>query len=176
MRGSRSMTCIGRRRSCSREKGGNVRVGLADGRTVPLTGPRNALRGLKLHDAVYVRLTETKGGQGQGQHRPCGTPGTADGAGRRGGAGEPDRAHPGDGRRLFLSAEPAQPGDAIAAPAGLGDQAGQLPGRARARDCSRTRWCATSPSACRRSAAPMPVPAPRITGRRGTMTAAAAGS
>jgi penicillin-binding protein 1A len=47
------------------EKGGNVRVGLADGRTVPLTGPRNALRGLKLHDAIYVRLTETKGAKGK---------------------------------------------------------------------------------------------------------------
>ena len=53
------------------EKGGNVRVGLTDGRIVPLTGPRNAMRSLKLHDAVYVRVTETKGGrQGQGRrHR-----------------------------------------------------------------------------------------------------------
>jgi penicillin-binding protein 1A len=47
------------------EKGGNVRVGLADGRTVPLTGTRNALRSLKLYDAIYVRLTETKGAKGK---------------------------------------------------------------------------------------------------------------
>jgi len=46
------------------EKGGNVRVGLTDGRIVPLTGARNAMRNLKLHDAVYVRLTETKGAKG----------------------------------------------------------------------------------------------------------------
>ena len=51
------------------ESGGNIRVGLTDGRIVPLTGPRNAMRSLKLHDAVYVRLTETKGGR-QGQGRP----------------------------------------------------------------------------------------------------------
>jgi penicillin-binding protein 1A len=46
------------------EKGGNVRVGLTDGRIVPLTGARTAMRNLKLHDAVYVRLTETKGAKG----------------------------------------------------------------------------------------------------------------
>ena len=47
------------------EKSGNVKVGLADGRIVPLSGARNALRNLKLHDAVYVRLTETKGAKGK---------------------------------------------------------------------------------------------------------------
>ena len=56
------MTCTGRRRWCSKKRGGNVRVGLADGRIVPLTGPRNAMRSLKLYDAVYVRVTETQGG------------------------------------------------------------------------------------------------------------------
>jgi penicillin-binding protein 1A len=44
------------------EKNGNVRVGLTDGRVLPLTGPRNAVRSLKLHDAVYVRVTETRSG------------------------------------------------------------------------------------------------------------------
>lgn len=44
------------------EKSGNVRVGLADGRVVPLAGSRNALRTLKLYDAVYVRVTETRSG------------------------------------------------------------------------------------------------------------------
>ncbi len=47
------------------EKGGNIRVGLSDGRIVPLTGARNSLRNLKLHDAVYVNLTETKGAKGK---------------------------------------------------------------------------------------------------------------
>ena len=43
------------------ERGGNVRVGLADGRIVPLTGPRNAMRSLKLHDAVYVAPDRDQG-------------------------------------------------------------------------------------------------------------------
>ncbi|MPZ37638.1 MAG: glycosyl transferase [Rhizobiales bacterium] len=47
------------------EKNGNIRVGLADGRVVPLTGPRTALRSLKLHDAIYVRLTETRRARGK---------------------------------------------------------------------------------------------------------------
>ena len=51
------------------DRGGNVKVGLADGRIVPLTGARDAMRNLKLHDAVYVRLTETKGAGRQGQEQ-----------------------------------------------------------------------------------------------------------
>jgi membrane carboxypeptidase/penicillin-binding protein len=47
------------------DKNGNIRVGLTDGRIVPLNGPRTAMRNLKLHDAVYVRLTETKGAKGK---------------------------------------------------------------------------------------------------------------
>jgi penicillin-binding protein 1A len=43
------------------DRPGNIRIGLADGRVVPLAGGR-AVRSLKLHDAVYVRLTETKSG------------------------------------------------------------------------------------------------------------------
>ena len=63
MRGCRSTTCIGRRRWWLEAAGGNVRVGLADGRIVPLTGrAQRACASLKLHDAVYVRVTETRGG------------------------------------------------------------------------------------------------------------------
>jgi penicillin-binding protein 1A len=40
--------------------GPNVQVGLPDGRVAPLTGPRVAIRNLKLHDAIFVRVTETK--------------------------------------------------------------------------------------------------------------------
>ncbi|MCC6889175.1 MAG: transglycosylase domain-containing protein [Hyphomicrobiales bacterium] len=47
------------------ERAGNVRVGLADGRVVPLSGGRNTLRSLKVHDAVYVRIAETKGAKGK---------------------------------------------------------------------------------------------------------------
>jgi membrane carboxypeptidase/penicillin-binding protein len=45
--------------------GGNVKVGLTDGRVVPLTGPRAAIRNLKLHDAVFVRITETRAAKGR---------------------------------------------------------------------------------------------------------------
>lgn len=41
------------------DRPGAIRVGLADGRIVPLSGGR-AIRSLKLHDAVYVRLSESK--------------------------------------------------------------------------------------------------------------------
>ena len=123
------------------ERGGNVRVGLSDGRIVPLTGPRNAHA---QPQAVRRRLCPRHRDAGlrrrQGQEhertrKPAaaaasdgarGTAGAADGAGRRRGAGEPDRPRPRHGRRLLLSAEPAQPGDAVAAPARLGDQADQL--------------------------------------------------
>ena len=48
------------------------------------------------------RRQEAERGQGRAAHPP-------EGAGRGAGAGEQDRPHPGDGRRLLLSAEPAQP-------------------------------------------------------------------
>jgi penicillin-binding protein 1A len=42
--------------------GDNVRVGLADGRILPLSAPKGSiLRGLKLYDVVLVRVVETKG-------------------------------------------------------------------------------------------------------------------
>ena len=50
------------------------------------------------------------------------------GAGAR--AGEQDRAHPRDGGRLLLSAEPAQPHHPVAPPARLRAQAAHLPRRA----------------------------------------------
>jgi penicillin-binding protein 1A len=37
-----------------------TRVGLTDGRVASLTGPRQAMRHLKLHDVVYVQVTETR--------------------------------------------------------------------------------------------------------------------
>jgi 1A family penicillin-binding protein len=48
------------------EKGGSrrgeaIRVGLSDGRTLPLSGPAAILRSLKLHDVIWVRVTEGKG-------------------------------------------------------------------------------------------------------------------
>src|SRR5205085_4922510 len=42
--------------------GETIRVGLADGRILPLAAGRSAmLRDLKLHDVVFVRVTEAKG-------------------------------------------------------------------------------------------------------------------
>ena len=48
------------------EKGGTrrneaIRVGLADGRTLPLSGTAAILRGLKLHDVVWVYVADGKG-------------------------------------------------------------------------------------------------------------------
>src|SRR5262249_27546594 len=40
---------------------GAIRVGLADGRTLPLSGSGAILRNLKLHDVVWVRAMEGKG-------------------------------------------------------------------------------------------------------------------
>ncbi|MGH6769939.1 MAG: penicillin-binding protein 1A [Xanthobacteraceae bacterium] len=48
--------------------GGGVKVGLADGRVVPLSGTRStALRNLKLHDVVYVRVIEAAARAGKGR-------------------------------------------------------------------------------------------------------------
>jgi membrane carboxypeptidase/penicillin-binding protein len=44
---------------------GAVKVGLTDGRVVPLTGVRTAMSKLRLYDAVFVRLTEIKGARGK---------------------------------------------------------------------------------------------------------------
>ena len=63
----------------------------------------------------------------------------ADGAGRGGGAGEQDRPRAGHGRRLLLSAEPAQPRDAVAPAARLLVQADDLSRGAERTACSPTR-------------------------------------
>ena len=112
-------------------------------------------------------------GRGQGQDRGAGRAARAPGgAGNGGRAGEQDRPHPGHDRRLFVSAEPAQPGDAGRAPARLRDQAAELSRGPAPGACSPTRWSATIRSRCRRSAAV--ARASRTTGRRRTTTAAAA--
>ena len=79
-------------------------------------------RSLKLYDVV---LRARHRGQGQdGRARRAAR--AAAGAGRRRRAREQDRPHPRHGRRLLLSAEPAQPRHPVAAPAGLGAQAAHL--------------------------------------------------
>ena len=105
------------------KKGEAWRVGLADGRILPLSIDNAAAqRKLALYDVVLVRVTEGKGKTARAG-RAARAP---DGAGRGGGAGEQDRPHPRHGRRLLLSAEPAQPRHPGAAPAGLRDQAAEL--------------------------------------------------
>ncbi len=49
------------------EKGGNVRVGLADGRIVPLTGPRNAMREPQAARCDLCPPDRDQGRQGQGR-------------------------------------------------------------------------------------------------------------
>ncbi len=126
----------------------SVRVGLADGRVLPLIGRRAPRRAAQ---APRCRLCARHRGQGQegGARRVAR-------ARRRCRARRwcwrTNRPHPRDGRRLLLSAEPAQPRHAGAAPAGLDVQAAHLSGGACARACSPTRWCWTSRSRCRRSA------------------------
>ena len=141
-------------RSCSRRRAGAAaarsEVGLADGRVLPLTaGPRHrAAQSQAARRRLRQVRARRKGKTARAELRV-----RPHGAGRRGGAREPDRPHPRHGRRLLLSAEPAQPRHPVAAPAGLGAQAADLSRGAAARACSRTRWCATSRSRCRRSAA-----------------------
>ena len=127
------------------QKGGKrgddaIRVGLADGRIMPLMAwSAQIRRGLNLYDVVYVRVIDGRAPkaaaerQGRGgrrcraeRQRPGAIARAADRARRGAGAREQDRAHPRHGRELFLSAEPAQSRRADAAPAGLGDQAADL--------------------------------------------------
>jgi membrane carboxypeptidase/penicillin-binding protein len=44
---------------------GQIKVGLSDGRIVPLTGPRSAMGKLRLYDVVFVRLGETRTAKGK---------------------------------------------------------------------------------------------------------------
>ena len=130
---------------------GNIRVGLPDGRIMPLTGavlceparPRPLRRGLCQRGREPAQRSARARGRRQRQsrqaeaetpsdgfERPGAIAGAADGAGRGAGAGEQDRPHPRHGRQLFLSAEPAQSHLADPAPARLGDQADHLSDRA----------------------------------------------
>ena len=136
------------------EKGGSkkgddaIRVGLPDGRIVPLTAWTGEIRrSLSLYDVVYVDVIEGKAAAARRtppkampateKPKPCPALGAiaraADGAGRGARAGEQDRPYPRHGRELFLSVEPAQPHLADAAPARLGDQADHLSHGARQR-------------------------------------------
>ena len=123
---------------------------------------------LKLNDVIY---RQRRRGQEARATRKAELRMRAQGAGRGGGAGEQDRPHPRDGRRLLLSAEPAQPHHAGAAPARLVDQAAHLSRRAAPGPAAQHAGAATSRSRCRRSRA-----SPRTTGRRRTTTARAAGT
>ena len=110
------------------KKGEAWRVGLTDGRVLPLSIDNAAAqRKLALYDVVLVRA-ERRQGQVRRARRTAGAP---DGAGCGGGAGEQDRPHPRHERRLLLSAEPAQSGEPGHASARLGDQAAELSRRAR---------------------------------------------
>ncbi len=105
------------------KKGEAWRVGLADGRILPLAIDNAAAqRKLTLHDVVLVRVTEGKG-KSRCARRVARAAG---GAGHGGGPGEQDRPHPRDDRRLLLPAEPAQPRHPGGAPARLRHQAAQL--------------------------------------------------
>ena len=121
---------------------GNIRVGIRDGRVLPLNAANlGAKRNIGLYDVVYVRVIEGKTvcqaqerGRRAGRHchgrRAGGIAGAPHRARRGVGAGEQDRTHSGDGRQLLLFREPAEPDVADPAPARLGDEAAHLPDRA----------------------------------------------
>ena len=165
----RSTTCIGWRRWCSKSRtaAGCARASRLERRSHPALSIDNgtAQKKLALHDVVFVRVTEGKSRDAAGR---------AAGAGRssrgHGGDAGPTRPHPGHGR--FLSAEPAQPWDPIAAPARLGDQAAELSGGARQGPATEYSGVGRADHAAHRSAVGA-FARPTI-GRRRTTTAAAA--
>ena len=119
----------GRRRGHPRRLEGRARAA-ADG-----LDPRHPARAQAARRRACARR---RGGrrQGQGQGRHAGARRAARAPARAGGGGRPreqDGPHPGHGRRLLVSPEPAQPRDPGASPAGLRLQAARLPRRARAR-------------------------------------------
>ena len=64
-RACRSMTCNGRRPSCSKgggegKKSGGIRVGLADGSVLSLSAKDSERRQLTQYDVVYVKATPAK--------------------------------------------------------------------------------------------------------------------
>ena len=101
------------------DRSGGLRVGLADGRVLPLASTAGVRRGINLYDVVFVKSDRAKEQAG----RPRRAAGAAGGAGRRDRSRQQDRRDPGDGGRLLLSAEPAQPHHPVAAPAGFLAQA-----------------------------------------------------
>ena len=120
---------------------GQIKVGLRDGRIVPLSVPEHVAAGVAARQRRDLRQRH----RGQEAHRRQGrAPHPAQGAGRGAGAGEQDRPHPGDGRQLLVSAEPAQPHQPGAAPARLGDQAADLSRRPAPRPAAQHAWCWTS--------------------------------
>ena len=160
----------------------SIRVGLKDGRILPLStyGGRTRAGSTSTTSFTCQSLERRVTGaipakQQQQQQRH---PRRACGCGRRCRAPpwcwrtKPDRPRAGDGRRLLLSAEPAQPRDPGAAAARLLVQADDLSRRAEQRACSPTRWWTTRRSPTRRSAAPTATPATPTTGRRTITTAA----
>ncbi len=149
-RGCRSTTCIGRRRSWSRRRRRKRRRGH------PRRPRRRPHRAAHAWSAAIRRALKPARRRPRPRRRGSAPRARArrrtrarraahppDRAGRGAGAGEQDRAHPRHGRRLLLSAEPAQPRHAGAPPAGLVAQAADLSRRARTRGCSPTRWSGT---------------------------------
>ena len=102
-------------------KGAGVQVGLTDGRVLPLSIPTAAIRkALAPYDVVYVRV----GHDPQCARRAANPAGRA---GRGRGSRQCDRRGAGRGRRVFLSAEPAQSRHTGTAPARVHVQAVHLP-------------------------------------------------
>ena len=138
-RGCRSTTCTGRRRSwCARPQGrGHAGRPRRRARAAARDRRRRA-QGLAAYDVVYVRVGQGKSGARRAAH-------SAGGAGRGDRARQQHRRHPRGRRRLLVSAEPAQPRDAVAAPAGLDASSRSPISRRCARACSPTRSCAITP-------------------------------
>ena len=104
---------------------------------------------LHVNDVIYVNIVEGKN-RNDAQRRAAHPP---QGARRGGGAGEQDRPHPRHGRRLLLSAEPAQPHQPGAAAARLLDQAAHLSRGAAQGLAAQHAGAGRSRSPCRRSPA-----------------------
>src|SRR5262249_10136489 len=103
------------------KKGEAWRVGLADGRVLPLSIENaTAQPKLALYDLALVRVAD-----GKGKRAGRAVRGLA--GGRNGGRpGEEDRVHSRYDRRLLVSIESAQSRDPGGPPAGFGDQAAEL--------------------------------------------------
>jgi penicillin-binding protein 1A len=103
-------------------KGQAWRVGLADGRILPLAIDNAAAqRKLTLYDVVLTRVLDGRGktaARAELRVRPIAQSGSR--------SGEQDRPRPRHDRRLLLSAKPAQSCDSGRAPAGLRHQAAEL--------------------------------------------------